>query len=572
MDDFIEKALDEQAWEAFSTTTDYRQLFSDIATNKFTRQEIDQIYREMAPDDTYFTMRYLLGREDLNDPFIYDLFQILDSWDFWGILFLLPREWYKSTVFTVGASVKRVLKYPGTSGCILSYKAPIANAFVRTISNLINNHTILYRLFPDTLGEPGDKYYWGEDRIFTKVRDHSFNEPFLEGGGIIESAPVSKHYQYIHLEDAVTKETVKTDDSVKNAIEAIRLFDPLLTHDGRFVACGTRWAYHDPYEVLEKEGFFEVFKAGPRDDEGKIMFRDEAWLAKRRVRLGPYQFSCQIENEPNDPENHPLNEQLLRTFTTPPPVDSIKAVYIRCDPAISDDKKACEAITEVILVTKDNALYLDYLEGGIGVKVQKQRDTVCNSYKRYQEIYGVARIKVGAEKYAYQNALNQLCSEMFTNMFKAGDIPIIPVVTPYGHKGSKDGCILGLDAYLDVGHIYVRPEYLPRVSAQMQVFPLGMLKDILDVMSSVSNEIGPPIVQTGSPNTVDRFKDFVNNKTKGEPRRVCEDGVTPSPRPPQETPGPGQINKFKRPLPGMTTSGGMNNKWVTRLPSYGKPS
>ncbi len=134
-----------------------------------------QAYRLQARTDLYFLLRYVMGRKDVEHPWlIARIREVQNAPD--GYIDLWARYHYKSTIITFALNIQDVLASHGEDPlpkwngleptiCIFSHTRPIAKAFLRQIRDELQNNQVLKELFPDVLYERPDRDSprWSED-------------------------------------------------------------------------------------------------------------------------------------------------------------------------------------------------------------------------------------------------------------------------------------------------------------------------------------------------------------------------------------------------------------------------
>ena len=122
-----------------------------------------QATRHLVRRDLYFLLRYILNRQDMEHPWLFErIMEVQKNPD--GYLDLWPRDHRKSTVITFGKTLQDILASHGedplpewkgreaTFG-IFSHTRPIAKSFLRQIKHEAEQNQQLRELFPDVVWE-----------------------------------------------------------------------------------------------------------------------------------------------------------------------------------------------------------------------------------------------------------------------------------------------------------------------------------------------------------------------------------------------------------------------------------
>lgn len=160
----------------------------------------------------------------------------------WMIV-LVPREFSKSTIITIGYSVYRIVKNRNVCGGIISNTYDQAASFLRGVrQHLDSNDAIIqeYGKFESDVG-------WRDDQ-FTVIRSNKAEHNvtmFAAGAG---KAILGKHTDFLILDDVEDKKTVLTAESrSKTRVWYTQTVVPILRPGGQMIIIGTRKHWDDLY-------------------------------------------------------------------------------------------------------------------------------------------------------------------------------------------------------------------------------------------------------------------------------------------------------------------------------------
>ena len=125
-----------------------------------------------------------------------------------GYLDLWSRFHYKSSILTFGLILQEILRNPEITICIFSHTRPAAKAFLRQIKTELEVNQRLKELFSDILfTDPAKEARWSEDNGLVVKRRGNPKEATLEAWGLVDGQPTGKHFDVLHYDDVVTRES-----------------------------------------------------------------------------------------------------------------------------------------------------------------------------------------------------------------------------------------------------------------------------------------------------------------------------------------------------------------------------
>jgi hypothetical protein len=295
----------------------YQQALMEAAEHP--DPEIDRLVkRELAKKDLFFLLTVVLGRSDVNRDWVFERCREVQAAPN-GRLDLWAREHFKSSIITFGLTIQDILNDPEITVGIFSYSRPIAKAFLRQIRTEFETNEILRSLFPDILwtNPHRDAPKWSEDDGIIVRRRGNPKESTVEAWGLVDSAPVSKHFKLMVYDDVVTGESVSTPEMIAKVTTAWERSLALSTEGGAVRYIGTRWHSADTYRtILERKAAIE--RRHPATVDGAaggepVLFSRER-LAETRRNMGPYSFASQFLLDPAAERDQAFHDDWLRYF------------------------------------------------------------------------------------------------------------------------------------------------------------------------------------------------------------------------------------------------------------------
>lgn len=279
---------------------------------------------------------------------------------------LLPT--HNSTIITFGKTIQDILVTHGedakgqelTVG-IFSNTRALAKDFLNQIKREFEDNKLLFELFPDVLWKnpKNDAPKWAENDGLIVKRKSNPKEATIEACGLIDGMPTGKHFGLIVYDDIVTEKTVSTPEIIYKTTHAVQLSMNLVARDAKKRCIGTRYHAVDTYDFLLKSKIFNprIYKAtdnGQVDGEPVFLSREE--LNTKRQEQGPYNFACQMLQNPLADEVQGFARDWIRFYDKLYP-DGLNT-YILFDPASGKRKMNDYTAAWVVGLGQDKNIYV----------------------------------------------------------------------------------------------------------------------------------------------------------------------------------------------------------------------
>lgn len=456
--------------------------------------------RYLARTDLYFLLRYILGRKDIEHPWLFARCREVQRapngyLDLWG------REHFKSSIITYGLTIQDIIASHGNNPLpqwkgaeptfgIFSHTRPIAKGFLRQIKREFESNETLRDLFADVIwgncGREAPK--WSEDDGLVLKRKSNPKESTVEAWGLVDGQPTSKHFYVRVYDDVVTIGSVSTPEMIKKTTEAWELSTNLGVDGGIERYIGTRYHYNDSYREIMARGaakprIYPATVDGSVDGEPVLLSREA--LAKKRRDQGPHTFSCQLLQDPKADETQGFKREWLQ-YWEPNSGHGLNK-YIIVDPA--SEKRPTNDYTAIWVI----GLGADghyYLLDGIRdrLSLTERGDAVFRLHRQWCPLH------VGYEKYGIQADIEYLQDRMRRENYRFRVIPL-------GGQLKKNDRIRRLVPLFEQGRILLpsqlwRRDYEGRMYDLTQVFiddeymafPVSIHDDLLDSLSRICDE------------------------------------------------------------------------------------
>lgn len=212
-----------------------------LTSKKSTRDlETREGYRWLALTDPYLLAKRFLGYTELTDSFHAPLCEAFQTTPYMKNLWMVPRGFFKTTILSIAANIRRFLRNPDTRILLASNKAENAESILAEIKGLITPGRSeaadrLYWMFPDILYRDPAKEadVWTTNRIAVKTKLRR-REPTITTIGL-HGELTGRHYDHGTFDDLVGLENSRTREERQNTIEwwkaSQSLLDPGATED-----------------------------------------------------------------------------------------------------------------------------------------------------------------------------------------------------------------------------------------------------------------------------------------------------------------------------------------------------
>ena len=453
--------------------------------------------RQLAESSLFFFCVVVLNLYFVNNDYGYRL--CLDvQYNKWNKLWVISREFLKSTIITEASTLWEICKDPNQTYCIYSYKEDMAMKFLSVIKGWIENNSLLRKMWPDVFWEnpalgyedlPNGvrrRWAWTSAAIEVK-RTIESKEKTIEVAGILGSSKTGAHFSRQIFDDVETQKNVETPDAIEKLLsQTLMAFNTGQTTHLEYCFVGTFYARADVYYRMIKDKIFEESVIQPCvDNDGYPIYFSKAELEKKYKLMGPAVFATQMMDDPSFNSVSTFKAEWMHYWTPKP--DALN-IYLIVDPASGKTGKKHD-FTVMLPFGVDalgNILIFDIIRDKIGLE-QKFLNLV-SMIRQYRPV------RIYYEQVSMQQDISSL--EMLMDKYNTRF-----AITPFNPTkwGDKESRIEKLRNKFEVGQVWcpnqaVHKNYEGRMEDMMKAFymeeylgyPSVPHDDALDAMASAN--------------------------------------------------------------------------------------
>lgn len=239
---------------------------------------------------------------------------------------LMPRSHLKTTIGTVGDSLRRIAINPNIRILIGNEAATNSQLMLREAKNHFEQNSLFRRLYPHIIPPSFTKTIWSSEEILVP-REAIWREPTISTIGV-GGVAVSRHFDLMKLDDLVGEEAFYSPAVMQKAKNWLNHAVSLLVdaYNSEIHLNGTRWAMDDVYSHAQKKMGFKTFlrKAIVMGPDGPEPFFPEQVSMKYLAEIlatDPFQYATQYANDPYDTADQELEMVWLNHYTVAPDGD-----------------------------------------------------------------------------------------------------------------------------------------------------------------------------------------------------------------------------------------------------------
>jgi hypothetical protein len=448
----------------------------------------------------FFTGTALLGYNQLTPHLHYEMCQTAENVSaYHRLAAIVPRDHYKTTIYTIIYCVWRGLLNPNETGLLIFNSMKNAQRALNAIRGAFESAPFLRKLFPHLLPELSDR--WNKDEACLP-RTSNWGEATWTIAGW-DTKITSGHWDYIIYDDPVDEENFESVELMRRLTgrfeQRVGLLRP--PHEQRdIIVVGNHWSMIDLHSyILEKHPeYFVYFRQAI--EGGKPIFPE---MYSLRYLLGlqqadPVNFAAQWMNNPMDEalaENKRSHVQYYKRRETGVELPTgefvpfgMMNIYAAADPRHTLSTKYAEKLTSrnAICVAGIDHRHRRYLldEWAMRGDPVSFLNAMVEMWDRWRP-HGL--LKIGLEAYGYQGALAPLAAEIWKNKL---DSPVLELLERDTTK-SKETRIRGGTGFFRKGLGYIHKTHAMFFEEYIS-FPASKFRDLLDCWAWCTHMMSTP--------------------------------------------------------------------------------
>jgi len=440
-------------------------------------QGLLELKRRKGLEDLFYFNEEILG----NDPHINTHTAVLKYAESstQRKLILLPRGTYKTTLITVGRILQKIAQNKNIRILIESETYDQGVDILNMIKTHIESNQLFRALYGELDKNKTDRR-WREDAIEVYGRTIIDRNPTVAVGSI-GKVNVGSHYDLVVADDWVSDNNINTSEQIEKVKNHWKAMHSVMLPHSELILVGTRWNYDDLYgHIIDDPALNEEYRPfikASHNADGSLFFPEELsdkFLQLQKDTQGPYMFSCLYDNNPLPAEKQEFKGKWFKFYNS---FDDIKDLglefYLANDPAISEKKQGCDAVTLVGGVDEDNNLYVvDYFRG------QLTPDEFIEKNYAFAEEY--PPVLVGIETNAFQKSL------IYGFMDKAKEKNWYLPIREIFQTQDKIQRIRGIQPRFAAGKIFIRKDMKDLISDLLRFPRIAKNKmDLIDCMATL---------------------------------------------------------------------------------------
>jgi hypothetical protein len=279
--------------------------------------EMRETLRERGKRDLYFLAKGVLGFHKMVPHLHKPAADFMARPDLRRRLGVLPRGFYKTSLWTMADSVRLLINDRNTAILIVNETQANARRFLRKIKSFFERNDVFRWLYPEVIPDFSTVKRWSADEMEIP-RTEDWAEASIEVMGL--GAKTSRHYPRIKFDDLVSVEAAASQTLMDKAKDEIAYAEPLLRNPAEDYIdyIGTRWGNDDVINhILEECLFEEPYFLKRAIEDGKPIFPEQYSMQRLKEierRLGPYKFSTLYMNDPFDDALADFKEPWLKWY------------------------------------------------------------------------------------------------------------------------------------------------------------------------------------------------------------------------------------------------------------------
>lgn len=336
--------------------------------------------RELSRESLFFFLVYVLGWTFLDNDFAYDFSHAVAQYKYEHI-WIMAREHYKSTIITIGSTVREMLFRPDLTYVVYSYNLTSGQElFFKPIKTILESNQTIKSVWPDVVWQDGEKAdVWQADQLNLK-RPAPRKEHTLECASILKQK-TGYHFDRGIYDDCVTPESVVTAEMIGKVIGQWRMSLNTLARGAKKCVIGTFYHYAELYSTIISEHLLLPVIQRCVDPNGVPVLMTIGELQKRKKEMGSAVFASQMMCDPKQASTQAFRPEWVQRWAAN--IWEGLNVYIFVDPAGKVSRKRDYTVMWAVAVDhNENYFILDIIRDKLNLKGRE--DALFSLYAKYK--------------------------------------------------------------------------------------------------------------------------------------------------------------------------------------------
>lgn len=287
--------------------------------------QVRESLRLRCRSSLYFLAKAVLGYGDLTPTFHQQACRFVQNPELKRRLLELPRGHLKTSLLTRSKPIWRIIQEPkpphfwGVNERMLLVMSggEVASVQIQAIEHQFENNQLFRWLFPELIPEDFTQTIWNTQEM--RVAGTGTSEPNVSVIGV-GSKVTGRHFTGIIEDDLVDETICDSLLELERRVNWHQYAFPLLEVPERdwMDTVGNRWGRLDLNGWIRlHEPDCRIMSRSAILSDGKSLWPDRfppEELARLRIKLGPYKFSCQYLNSAKDSESAAFNPAWLKYY------------------------------------------------------------------------------------------------------------------------------------------------------------------------------------------------------------------------------------------------------------------
>ena len=315
----------------FPTLSEVKPLMQQGETQEDLRERMG----ELGKSSLFFLCKVILGYKDMNARVHGPMCNFSDqTLSYLRRLKLMPRTHFKTTVWTIGESIRDIITDPNIRILMIADTSRNAERFLQEVQQHFQFNEVFRWLYKDIIPENFNTVRWSTTEMIVN-RSLIAREPTIDAIGALGGSE-SRHYNIIRADDLITEKAIRSDVEMDKIIDWAGGLESLLIdqHKDRIDYVGSRKKKGDLYEhVIKNYGFDEepvdmgpyahkmgdlaVFtRQAEEGDPPRPIFPEKISqkFLRRLRRTHPQRYHAQYANSPKGSGLNVFDESWIRYY------------------------------------------------------------------------------------------------------------------------------------------------------------------------------------------------------------------------------------------------------------------